>query len=261
MEVPTKLKGKELFKFLVENKDDIIYAKKSAVKYSEGFSAVQNKIDKDVIVGKADGIDEVSEIKVRAIINTTNLVDSHKDLHIPNIWKKSLDENKRIKYLQEHEMKFDKIIADGDDLDVSTQTYQWKDLGYDMEGETQALVFDATVKEDRNPFMFKQFKNNVVDNNSVGMVYQKIQLAINDKDYEEEYKVWEKYYDNVANKEVPDSDGYFFSVTEAKVIEGSAVPNGSNYITPVLEQAKQETEPTENELKNHAIKEWLDIKQ
>jgi len=259
MEVPTKLKGKELFKFLVENKDDIIYAKKSAVKYSEGFSAVQNKIDKDVIVGKADGIDEVSEIKVRAIINTTNLVDSHKDLHIPNIWKKSLDENKRIKYLQEHEMKFDKIIADGDDLDVSTQTYQWKDLGYDMEGETQALVFDATVKEDRNPFMFKQFKNNVVDNNSVGMVYQKIQLAINDKDYEEEYKVWEKYYDNVANKEVPDSDGYFFSVTEAKVIEGSAVPNGSNYITPVLEQVKQE--PTENELKNHAIKEWLDIKQ
>ena len=42
------------------------------------------------------------EILVKAIINTTGLIDSHQDLHIPGIWNKSVKENKSILHVQEH---------------------------------------------------------------------------------------------------------------------------------------------------------------
>ena len=38
----------------------------------------------------------------------------------------------------------------------------------------------------------------------------------------------------MTNKEIAEQYGYFWAVTEAKVIEGSAVVFGSNYITPTL---------------------------
>ena len=64
------------------------------------------------------------------------------------------------------------------------------------------------------------------------MQYVKLALAINDEDYETELAVWDKYYDKIANKNVADNTGYFWAVTEAKAIEGSAVPIGSNQATP-----------------------------
>ena len=84
--------------------------------------------------------------------------------------------------------------------------------------------------------MFKQYSNGWVKNHSVGMRYVKIDLAINsesewDKD---EKELWDKYYPIVVNKEIADERGYFWVVSEAKVIEGSAVVMGSNSATPTL---------------------------
>ena len=101
----------------------------------------------------------------------------------------------------------------------------WKSLGYDMEGSTQALIFDATIKEERAPYMFGQYKNGYVDNHSVGMRYVTLYLCMNnDKSWAAEEKAnWDKYYSEVANKEIADQYGYFWAVTEAKIVEGSAV--------------------------------------
>jgi hypothetical protein len=139
--------------------------------------------------------------------------------------------------------------------------YNWRDLGYDIEGKTEALVFDSTIRQSRNKTMFKEYKANNVDNHSVGMYYVSIKLAINsdDEEFENNKKEWDKYIEDIANKKEVKKDGYFFAVNEAKVIEGSAVPLGSNPITPTLTtsiKAKSEEEEEENiELK--AIKEWL----
>jgi hypothetical protein len=71
----------------------------------------------------------------------------------------------------------------------------------------------------------------------------KIFLAANDPDFPEEYEVWERYKNQVSNLNHAIETGYFYAVTEAKVIEGSAVPLGSNPITPTMEvEPKQETE-------------------
>jgi hypothetical protein len=186
-------------------------------------------------------------IQVRAIINTTNLMDSHKDVHLPGLWKKSLQESdRRLMHLQEHKMEFDKIISDKKDLKVYTKTYSWKELGVKLEGNTEALVFDSTVKQKRNPYMFGMYKDGNVDNHSVGMQYVKMLMAVNDEEYQQEFENWEKYYPEIANKEEADNTGYFFIVKEAKVIEGSAVPIGSNWATPTLD-IKEPLEDTQKE--------------
>ena len=103
-------------------------------------------------------------------------------------------------------------------------------------GKTEALIFDSVIEKKRNDFMFKQYANGWVKNHSVGMRYVKIDLAVNsesewDKD---EKELWDKCYPVVANKEVADERGYLWVVSEAKVIEGSAVVMGSNSATPTL---------------------------
>jgi hypothetical protein len=260
MDIPRDLQGQELFKFLKTNKEDLVYAKKNTIKHADGLSVATGTLNQGLSVSKAEGNDSKTEIKVRAIINTTNVIDSHKDVHLDGIWTKSIQENKNLKFLQEHVMSFKTIIADKSDLDVSVQSVTWKSLGYDFEGKTEALTFDATVKQERNPVMFKEYSSKNVDNHSVGMHYVKMALAINseDEEYAEEKAVWDKHIDKVVNREEAEKGNYFWAVSEAKAVEGSAVVMGSNGFTPTV-ASKRIEEPARNE-QSEAIKSFLNIK-
>ena len=137
-------------------------------------------------------------------------------------------------HLQEHEREFDKVISDNALGAVELMT--WKSLGFPYNGKTEALVFNSTIQKKRNEFMFNQYSNGWVKNHSVGMRYVKMDLAINsESEYDKEEKeLFDKYYPVIANKEVADERGYFWVVSEAKIIEGSAVVMGSNSATPTL---------------------------
>ena len=247
MKIPEFASKKELFDFLVKNEDRIIAAKKATIKLADAVTFGFFPIDKDGNAEKANKPvkEDVDELKVKVVINTTNLRDSHEDVHIPGLWKKSLKENRDIFFDQEHKHEFDSTIADYDELKAYTETFTWKDLGFKYEGETEALLFDADVKQERNPFMFKQYKSGRVRNHSVGMQYVKMCACINDKDYPQQYTNWNKYFPMVANKEDAEQNGYFWAVTEAKIIEGSAVKRGSNWATPTLENNMKQ-EPAES---------------
>ena len=237
MDIPTFKTKKELFDFLVENKSTLIAQKKSEMKRADAFTSHCFFIEDTGNITKANApiLNPGKLIKTRLIINTTNLMDSHDDVHLPGLWNKSLKENRNIMHLQEHKMAFDSIISEGDDLKAYTKNYAWSDLGYKADSETQALVFDSNVRKNRNEFMHDQYSKGFVKNHSVGMHYVKLVLAINDEDHGAEFEAWEKYYPMIVNKELADAKGYFWAVKEAKVIEGSAVPLGSNHVTPTLE--------------------------
>lgn len=259
LDIPKFESNKELFSFLVENEISLTAQKCSAIKLADGigtYNPTLKHVDK-INTNKANQQEE-DFISVKAVINTTNILDSHGDVHIKGLWNKSLKENKRILMLQEHKSnEFSKIIASGDDLKASVKNYTWKELGFDAEGETQALVFDAKIKKTRNSYMFEQYKNGYVDNHSVGMQYVKLKLAINDEapEYAAHKEVWDANIDNIVNKADAEARKYFWAVYEAKAIEGSAVPNGSNPVTPTL-AVKSENE--ELELKKlEAIKAFL----
>ena len=258
----------ELLDYLSKNQNKIIAQKKAITKRGdEVLFSFPAEFIKELGVKKAINnmpIEEIEEVlKVKAVINTTNWLDSHGDVHITGLWDKSLQENKYVMHLQEHEMKFDKIISDGDNLKAYVQNYTWKQLGANYTGKTQALIFDSTILEDRNEYMYEQYSKGYVKNHSVGMQYVKMYLCINDEGYSSEFDNWNKYFPLVANSEDATAQGYFWAVTEAKLIEGSAVPIGSNRITPTLdnnmkaEQSLSNNEPLKDTQADEKNKELL----
>jgi len=226
MEIPNFENKAELSAFLMANKSLLIQSKRAQIKHSDilTLSPTLEMVDK---------ADKGEPMTIKAVINTIGVLDSHGDVHMKGIWNKTVKENKNVYLLQEHKMQFDKIISDN--VKASVQTLSWKDLGVKAEGNTEALVFEARLDEDRNPFMVKQYRNGWVKNHSVGMQYVKINLAVNDPEMKEEYEEWTKTIDKILNKKDAEKQGYYFTVYEAKMFEGSAVPIGSNQITPTLE--------------------------
>lgn len=249
------MKNKEHIAFLIDNKDIHIAQKKAETKKADGFTyfTVNNQLKTlKTDISQID-LTNTNALSVKAIINTTNVMDSHDDVHIPGLWTKTLNESKNILHLQEHQNSFENIIASGNDLNAYTKYYDWKDLGYDYEGQTQALEFDSNVKKNRNKYMFEQYANGYVVNHSVGMKYVKIFLAVNEENYPDEYQTWNRYIDSIVNRELAEEKGYFYAVTEAKLIEGSAVPIGSNHITPTRSVTPKEIETELKEQKEILI--------
>lgn len=230
------------FRDIWVNKDLIIAKKKAVIKHSDvtaNFipSEQVEKVNKSGVEISVDNPNP-SVLTAKLVINTTNLIDSHMDCHIPNIWKNTLKQPKTLYLLQEHEMEFSNIIADSvnNNLKAYTEVMPFSNLNYNYKGNTEALIFDVSITK-RNEFMFEQYLKGYVLNHSVGMRYIKIYLCTNiqNPEYSSENENWNKYYPMVANKEVADEKGFFWAVTEASIIEGSAVVKGSNECTPVME--------------------------
>lgn len=78
------------------------------------------------------GIEEIDEdtLRIKCAISPSNIIDSHGDCHFPSIWKKTINENNYDLLLQEHDMEFDKVIADSinDDLKVYTENITIREL-------------------------------------------------------------------------------------------------------------------------------------
>jgi len=228
---------KELFNELKANKKELINLKKSAVKFSD-----PNGLQ---IVSKSEavkGMQPKGEIgygsTVYPVINTTKYLDSHTDVHLDGIWNKSAKEQTGKTYLLiNHDLSVGKVIAQPKDVEIMVKKMPWKDLGKDLEGETEALIFKSKLTEKSNKDGYLAYKDNDPVEHSIRMQYVKIDLAINsnDEDFADEKGVWDEVYPQIANKEVADETGYFWAVSEAKIFkEGSMVLAGSNDATPTL---------------------------
>jgi len=79
---------------------------------------------------------------------------------------------------------------------------------------------------------------------SVRIEYVRLELCVNDADYEEEFANWNKYAPMVANLNKAIEQGYFWAILEAKLIEVSCVIAGSNPITSTLEPTEPKQEPS-----------------
>jgi len=230
---------------IVKNKAEIISLKKAEIKTVKGGLTNVSK------TSAIKGVFKDNELSLeRTIVGNTYLwMDSHDDVHAKNIFAKSIKENKSIFHLHDHEFKITAKV--GEPKSVYEQEIAWKDLGVDKSGMTQALLMDTEIMKEYNSQIFAEYKANRVNQHSVGMVYVKIDLAVNDEEYEEEYKTWIDNVDSIGNKDKAEEKGYFWFVREAKLIEISAVLMGSNELTPTMQEDTEEadkvtstTEPT-----------------
>lgn len=245
---------KEMFRALVDNQEDIINIKKSAIKNSDPIGLqIKRDIPNEVIKALQPNKRLDYGDYVHPVINTTKYLDSHQDVHIDGIWDKSLKEQQGKTYLiVNHELEVGKVITWPKDVTPMVQDIKWKDLGADYTGETQALIFKSKLTTRTNKDAFEAYAEGDPVQHSVRMQYVKMRMAINNKDYKEEFEAWQTYYPMIANKEDADKEGFFFAILEAKIFkEGSMVLAGSNDITPTLydfeppNKALNTTEPQE----------------
>jgi hypothetical protein len=246
--IPKHIKTvKQVHEFLRENKQSLIDSKMLQVKRADPVIMLPHAVtvaEKRLTATKGLDAETVSDILAKdefvaeLVINTTNIIDSHLDLHIPGLWNKSLKENRRMKHLRSHGQDFEFIIADmaSGTLKAYVENFTWQELGASYKGVTQALMFKSTIRKARNPYMFEQYANGYVDNHSVGMMYVNLFLCLDsDSKYDQEEKDnWDKYIEKAVNPEVVQRYKYFWAVTEAKAREGSAVVDGSNEVTPIV---------------------------
>ena len=249
-EFPNKIFAtkEEAFKELVLNKKTLIAAKKAVIKHADAISYNGNFQEKTEAI-KAGNTDlrDVNTITVKAVSNAVNYFDSHGDVSMPGSWNRTAKNTKDGLHLQEHQMQFDKIISD--EVKFSVEKISWRDLGFDYEGETEVLMMESKVHKEDNPYMFERYIKGKVKNHSSGLRYVNIGLAINSEEKwaREEKEIWDKYIDQIVNKEEVEEAGYFWTVFEQKIIENSAVPKGSNPATPTISVESAESTSTTDE--------------
>jgi hypothetical protein len=229
---------------IVEKKAELIALKKAEIKCVKGgLSTVSNC---DTLKLKSIHKDNENSLERTIIGNTYLWMDSHDDVHAKSVFKKTIKENVNgVFHLHDHEFKITSKV--GEPKNVYEDSIKWKDLGIDKSGTTEALFMDTEIIKDYNVQIFNEYKNGRINQHSVGMQYVKIDLAVNDEEYEEEFKTWKDNIDSLGNKEYAEEKGYFWFVREAKLIEISAVLLGSNELTPTLQADNKSLETIEAE--------------
>lgn len=224
-----------MFAELKANKEHLIGLKKAAVKYSDAVSYTFKSKDAEKAEGEPASIGYGSVIY--PVINSTNFLDSHDDVHIDGIWDVSVkDQQGKVYYIINHDLMIGSVISYPDDVEPMVVSLNWSDLGLDYEGTTQALIFKTTLNEYANQDAYKAIVAKKPLQNSIRMRYIDMTLCINDNsdDYKQEKANFDKYIKVIANKEDALERGYFWAITQAAIYkEGSAVLFGSNSATPI----------------------------
>jgi len=186
---------------------------------------------------------------VYPVINTTNYMDSHNDVHIDGIWDKSIVEKAGlVHYTTDHELKISNIIAYPKQVEMMIKETTFKDLGYDAGGNTQALMFKVNPSDFLNSDATKIIENKIPIQHSVSMIYGDMVLCAKseDKELKEENDNFNQYIEKVSNREYAESKGFFWAQKEASIgDEGSMVTRGSNGLTPMLYENKEINEELE----------------
>lgn len=228
--------------FILENKAEILKAKKSIIKTTDCISSTPKPI-KDKTATKADGNGQSGVYEI--VGNSVGFYDSHQDVSMRGSFDKTVNESgQKVPILENHNHAPRAIFARN--MGVELKEVPIKNLGYDSLGTTQVLcakiapVYDAKMAE--------LYANGEIKQHSIGLKYVKIELAINDNSDNEGFANWNKYINQVINRDEVEKNGYFFAVLEQQLFEISAVIFGSNQYTPTL-SLQEEPQKALKELK------------
>ena len=247
---------KEEIDYLVKHNKEIIEFKKAVVKHTTPTTTDKESCSTVKALSTSKEHDTDNVIKRTVIGNTYNWLDSHGDVHLDGTFGKSISERQnKIWHLHDHEQKITAKV--GIPSKIYEESVAWSDLGIKKAGTTTALMMDSDIRKDYNNLIFQEYKDGNIDQHSVGMYYVKIDFAVNDKDHKAEFKTWNDNIDKIGNREKAEELGYFYAVKEAKLVEISAVLQGSNELTPTIEakdiEPEQSTQANEPEQSTQKI--------
>lgn len=227
---------KQLHNFLRSNKKELISKKRSLPIKAAPVSMPVHRVNSKSNAFKSNEavVEDLDVLRVKVVANSANWVDSHQDMLLPNAPLRSIKNNKHmIPHLHDH---VHSVMAEvGDVVDIYLQDISLRELGLDKDGSTQSVIFVTDIKKKLNEKVFERYKSGKIRQHSIGLQYMNLELAIDDEDSEKEYDFFKKYYDQAINPEQIDKYGYFWIISEYKLIENSAVLFGANELTPTLD--------------------------
>ncbi len=244
LKIPQFETKKELYKYLVANKEELIQLKQT-VAYKEADVSICGSDTPIVKALNSNHLpsDEIDKgIIYRTVIaNTYNWLDSHGDVHVKGIFTKSIQDNKsKIRHTHDHVQAITAKVAKV--LDIYEKSVKWRDLGIDKDGSTICLMSDSEIRERYNKQIFDGYLDSEIDQHSVEMIYEKMQLAINDPEEKAEYKAWQNVFPLLGNPEKALEEGYFFIQSTSKLKAFSCVVEGSNSLTQTIEPSRKDTQ-------------------
>ena len=239
----------ELFAELKANKDLIIDAKKSEIYKScdKGQSIVSKSLDLLQFSEQNKAI-KIDDNFYYFAVNSTRILDSHDDLHVDGIWKKSVQEIQGKNYfVEDHELEISKVITRKEHIEIFTAKVPFSLIGKPYQGNTEILVYKIAKNQIKNDKVKEWLESGDSIECSVRMQYVTILLALDSNNPEDatEKKNYDDYIDLIANKSDFEYIPYFFVIKEAKnVKESSLVPFGSNSATGVVQNKIEKEEPS-----------------
>jgi len=226
----------ELFLALKENLDVIIDAKKSVQKSCDKNASV---ICRPLDISKFDNEQQkslnIDDNFYYIVVNTTKILDSHDDVHIDGLWKKTINEKQYKNYLvTDHELEILNTVVRKEYVEILTIKLPFATLGYSYAGNTEALVYKVPKNQVKNELVKDWLESGDAIQGSVRMKYIKFLFCIDSNAPEDaEFKKnYDNYIDTIANKSDFDYIPYFFAILEASnEQEASLVIRGSNHVT------------------------------
>lgn len=261
--IPEFADKKQLFSYLKSNEKDLIFKKKSMPIKSEvvpelaygcvGITAkTKDKVGKSVtkMVGEDSNLKD-GELKADVLANMAGWCDSYDDVLIPKCYNKTISSvgasNKQLIYhLKNHFHSTDGIV--GGNVMMSTRDIDLSIFNLKTDLKTsEGLIGSSVVRKKYCLKTYDLYLDDEIKQHSIGLQYVKIYLCINseDEEYKEELSNYNKYYKYIINKEKVDKQGFFWAVTEIKLLEYSAVLWGASELTTVQETSKN-IEPSED---------------
>jgi hypothetical protein len=231
------------------NKDLIIDAKKSEIYKScdKGQSIVSKSLDLLQFSEQNKAI-KIDDNFYYFAVNSTRILDSHDDLHVDGIWKKSVQEIQGKNYfVEDHELEISKVITRKEHIEIFTAKVPFSLIGKPYQGNTEILVYKIAKNQIKNDKVKEWLESGDSIECSVRMQYVTILLALDSNNPEDatEKKNYDDYIDLIANKSDFEYIPYFFVIKEAKnVKESSLVPFGSNSATGVVQNKIEKEEPS-----------------
>lgn len=253
----------DLFRELKKNENRLIDLKKSNV-YKSHEKGQFSFLNLTKGLDSVKGLEGAKDNYIYPIISTTNYMDSHKDVHFNgSMTKTAKEQNGKVVYALDHELKFDSILAWQKDVNMFVTTIDWSVVGKSYVGQTEALIFEISKDKITRKDVLKSIENKVSEfENSIRMVYHKLVLGLNSthKDDVANKAYYDARINEIVNKEVAQEDGYFWGVEELGIFkEGSlVVAGGSNDATSIY---SKEIEAVNNTSKEEPFKDTQEIKQ
>lgn len=244
----------ELFKELRKSSEIIMEEKKSLIQKScdKGISVTCKSLDLLKFTDQLKGI-KIDDNYYYIAVNSTRVLDSHGDLHIDGIWKKSIKEQQGKNYLVlDHDLSIKSVVVRKEHIEMFTAKVPFSMIGKPYEGDTEVLVYKFAKSQVKDETVRDWLDSGDSIEGSVRMQYVTILFALDSNDPIDatEKKNYDDYISQIANKEDYDYIYYFFIIKEAKnVKESSLVVFGSNSATGNISNNKQEPSKDTREIK------------